>query len=330
MKTKINIIVISNNTYSKSSFETQLQDAGFYNIDFYESKDQLQDRSKYLFYPFILLDSMSELNFDIQQMLEFEEYENICNVIYKSNEGQELIDLDENFNIISNSIKSSFYNDGYVCAGAYLIQSEEALLDIGLFKNRWKALPMSFRDSYLPSAHYRPCLLLDRDGIINVDTKYLHNFEDVEIYKDIVPIIKYFNDRNLPVCVVTNQSGIARSMYSEKDVVILHKEMGKLLKEMGCEVDSWYYSPFHKEGEGKYNKESLLRKPHGAMALLAARDFPIRLSDSIMIGDKSSDHLNIFGIKTIHVQRGEDLCEAKGVVVESLSDALVHIKKILE
>lgn len=331
MRNKPDIIVITDKGQSDLSLELQLQEAGFLRIGFYSSREELVKEAQGLEYPLILLEGISIINFDIFQLDEAQSHNcNICAVKLSKNNGQKLIELDDDLNIVRNIARSEDHEDGYISGNAYLLQGYEALSDMDFSQFFWKGLPMSFREDYLTSSHYRRALLLDRDGIINVDTKYLYKIEDVEIYPDIVPIIKYFNERNLPVCVITNQSGVAREMYSEEDVVKLHKEMGKLLVEMGCEVNGWYYSPFHEKGKGKYKKVSLLRKPFAGMALQAAEDFPIRLSESIMIGDKSSDYLHLNGTKTIHIQRGEDLSDAKGLIVNSLKEALIHIVSTLE
>ena len=61
-------------------------------------------------------------------------------------------------------------------------------------------------------------LFLDRDGVINRDKGYTHRIEDFEWILDSKEAIKFLNEKNYHVFVVTNQSGITRNFYSETDV----------------------------------------------------------------------------------------------------------------
>ena len=90
--------------------------------------------------------------------------------------------------------------------------------------------------------------------------------------------------------VVSNQSGIARGMFTEDDLGQIHARMKELLAAEGAYLDQIYYCPYHPEGViEKYRKESDLRKPNPGMLLTAAEEMDIDLSQSWMIGNAYHD-----------------------------------------
>ena len=51
-------------------------------------------------------------------------------------------------------------------------------------------------------------LILDRDGVINIDKGYVHLIKDFDFFQDIFRIIRSANKMNYLVIIVTNQAGI--------------------------------------------------------------------------------------------------------------------------
>ncbi|MBF0362469.1 MAG: HAD family hydrolase [Oligoflexia bacterium] len=144
----------------------------------------------------------------------------------------------------------------------------------------------------------KACLFLDRDGVIIKDVGYIKSVEQIELYDDIIPIIKWAKskekgrerDQDYYVVVVSNQAGVAKGYCSEEDVLLINSKIDEMLKAKGAYIDKWYYCPFHPtEGVGQYKRESEWRKPKPGMFLQACKDFAIDLNKSIMIGDKKSD-----------------------------------------
>jgi len=136
----------------------------------------------------------------------------------------------------------------------------------------------------------RPALFLDRDGVINLDKGYVSQIDDFEWIPGAAEAISAFNARNWYVFVVTNQSGIARGYYTEKDMQILHKYMVSELTKKGAHIDKIYHCPYHAEGEiEQYRKDSIDRKPGPGMLLQAMADFPIKRESSFLVGDKDTD-----------------------------------------
>ena len=136
----------------------------------------------------------------------------------------------------------------------------------------------------------KPALFLDRDGVLNVDRGYVSRVEDFEWIDGAIECVKAFKARDWYVFVVTNQSGIARGLYTEADMQALHAHMTEELAKAGTAIDRFYYAPWHEEGEiARYRKKSIDRKPGPGMLLQAMAEFPVNREGSFLIGDKDTD-----------------------------------------
>lgn len=136
----------------------------------------------------------------------------------------------------------------------------------------------------------KPALFLDRDGVLNVDRGYVSRIEDFEWIDGARECVANFKRRGWFVFVVTNQSGIARGLYTEADMQALHDHMAEELAKAGTSIDRFYHAPWHEEGEvARYRKKSIDRKPGPGMLLQAMADFPVNREQSFLIGDKETD-----------------------------------------
>lgn len=136
----------------------------------------------------------------------------------------------------------------------------------------------------------KKALFLDRDGVINVDTGYLHKAEDLQWIPGAKEALKAAVDAGYVLIVVTNQSGIARGYYTEQDVRDLHEEMGKQLALVGAPVLEFYYCPHYEQGTiPEYAIPCQCRKPESGMLEKAIKDHHIDPYKSFMIGDRESD-----------------------------------------
>lgn len=125
----------------------------------------------------------------------------------------------------------------------------------------------------------------DRDGTINVDVNYLYKKEDMKFIDGMPQFIKKWNDWGYKVIVVTNQAGIARGLYTQEDMNLLHEFMNEELKKYGAHIDAFYFCPHHPDFTGVCK----CRKPGTGMIEQAIKDFDIDVNQSILFGDKSWD-----------------------------------------
>lgn len=136
----------------------------------------------------------------------------------------------------------------------------------------------------------RPALLLDRDGVINVDYAYVHTPEKTDFLEGIFELVAAANRGGFDVVVITNQAGIARGLYSESEFEAYMDWMKARFTEQGATIDAVYFCPHHPtDGIGRYRATCDCRKPEPGMILRAAVDRGVDLTRSIFIGDKSSD-----------------------------------------
>ena len=133
-------------------------------------------------------------------------------------------------------------------------------------------------------------LFLDRDGVINEDSGYVYKPEDFHFIDGIFELCHAALDLGYLLIVITNQAGIARGYFTEKDFLALNKWMLSEFDRRDINITAVYFCPFHEEhGTPEYKKDSFDRKPNPGMILKAKEEFDIDLKNSILIGDKDSD-----------------------------------------
>ena len=136
-------------------------------------------------------------------------------------------------------------------------------------------------------ANKNKALFLDRDGTINIEKNYVYKIEDFEFIDGIFELIKSYQEKGFLIFIITNQAGIARGYYTEKDYKALTDWMIKQFRKKGIKITKVYHCPHHPEITGSCN----CRKPNPGMILDAIKEFNIDPVNSVLIGDKKSDIL---------------------------------------
>ncbi|AZG36707.1 D-glycero-beta-D-manno-heptose 1,7-bisphosphate 7-phosphatase [Shewanella psychromarinicola] len=180
-------------------------------------------------------------------------------------------------------------------------------------------------------------VFLDRDGVINKDNGYVHIVDDFEYIDGVFEACLALKQMGYLLVVVTNQSGIARGMYSEDDFHDLTEWMDWNFADKGVELDGIYYCPHHPEkGLGEYKQDCDCRKPKPGMLVDAAQFLKIDLSQSVMVGDKADDirAARAAGIKTAILVRSGKVVDEAGVelasaVVDSIADVPSLLSQLL-
>lgn len=133
-------------------------------------------------------------------------------------------------------------------------------------------------------------VFLDRDGVINEETHYLSDPQQLRLIPSAARAIRLLNRRAIPIIVITNQAGVARGYYPESQVAVLHHALAARLAEEGAHIDRFYYCPHHPtEGRPPYRIDCDCRKPKPGLLLQAAADFGLDCAQCYLIGDKASD-----------------------------------------
>lgn len=138
--------------------------------------------------------------------------------------------------------------------------------------------------------YYSKAVFFDRDGVINYDFGYVYKIKDFKFKKKVFEAIKYLNNKNYLVIIVTNQSGIGRGYYNKKDLKILHSWMTKKIKRHGGRIDDIFFAPYYRFSKKKFSiREKMRRKPNTGMILEAKNKWLIDLKKSFMLGDSWVD-----------------------------------------
>jgi D-glycero-D-manno-heptose 1,7-bisphosphate phosphatase len=136
----------------------------------------------------------------------------------------------------------------------------------------------------------RPAVFLDRDGVINQETGYVHKVDEFHFINGVVEACREMSKAGYRLIVITNQAGIARGYYTVDDFHCLTKWMLDSFRQQGVEIDGVYFCPHHPvHGVGEYRRDCDCRKPAPGMILHAAQEHSLDLQRSILVGDKMTD-----------------------------------------
>jgi len=133
-------------------------------------------------------------------------------------------------------------------------------------------------------------VFLDRDGTVNEEVSYLPTMDKLKLITGSAKAMRLLRVAGFKLVIITNQSGIARGFFTERNVKRIHQKLKKMLKREGAIYDGIFYSPYSVNGSVRpFNRDSPLRKP-GIGMLEKGRDlFDIDLTKSYMVGDRESD-----------------------------------------
>jgi D-glycero-D-manno-heptose 1,7-bisphosphate phosphatase len=164
------------------------------------------------------------------------------------------------------------------------------------------------------------CVFLDRDGVLNVDNvNYVWTREAFKLLPGVPEALKILKDRGYYLVIITNQSGIAKGVYKDEDVLDCHQY---LQEQTGNLIDELYYSPYHAT-----KTESLVTKPGTLSFEKAIAKFNLDYTKCWMVGDMDRDLIPAkkMGIKTILIPHRIPDSEFADFKVDSLLEACNYI-----
>jgi len=150
-------------------------------------------------------------------------------------------------------------------------------------------------------------IFLDRDGVLNLDCGYTHKTSDLILLPDVVPALKLLSAHDYRFCIITNQAGIARSIFTLEDANSFNFQLCSLLYSFGVTIDAVYLCPHHPDFTGACD----CRKPANGLINEAKSTLLVDIPSSWLVGDKLSDIIagHQSCIKSILVETGEGLTQ---------------------
>ena len=128
-------------------------------------------------------------------------------------------------------------------------------------------------------------VFIDRDGTLTEERFYMSDPDQVVLLPGAATALSDLREAGFKLVIVTNQSGIARGLYSEDEYHAVAKRLDDLLVEAGSPVDVTMYCPHHPD----FGPACECRKPATGMYRQAAAELGIDLADSYYVGDKVAD-----------------------------------------
>lgn len=177
----------------------------------------------------------------------------------------------------------------------------------------------------------RPAVFLDRDGTLTEPRHYPSRPEHLVLARGIGPPLRGLHQRGVALVVVTNQSGLARGLFSAEDLESMHAHLRSQLTAQGVTLDAILHCPHHVDGVVPHLAVACTcRKPEPGLLLKAARDLELDLSSSWMVGDFASDVEagRRAGCRTAWIAPGDaaDMATPASIRASSTAEALCAIR----
>lgn len=138
--------------------------------------------------------------------------------------------------------------------------------------------------AHLPLRSNRVTVFLDRDGVINEDSReYVKTWAEFRFIGKSPEAVARLTEAGFRIIVITNQSGIGRGIIRPRDLAKMHERMREALRERGGEITDIFFCP-HRPDEG-----CSCRKPRTDMIRMACDKYGIDPADAWMVGDSAKD-----------------------------------------
>jgi D-glycero-D-manno-heptose 1,7-bisphosphate phosphatase len=166
----------------------------------------------------------------------------------------------------------------------------------------------------IPPNESAPAVFLDRDGTLMREVNYCSDPEKVKLFPGVPEALLKLGERGFLLIVITNQAGIGRGYFGEKEYRAVESELSRQV--FPALLDASYFCPDHPD------RPTHDRKPAPGMVFAAQRDFNIDLARSFFVGDKAIDIEcgRNAGVRTILVRTGYGAKEESLACAEWVAD----------
>lgn len=130
----------------------------------------------------------------------------------------------------------------------------------------------------------RRYVLLDRDGVLNVDRPgSVCSFGEIEMIPGVAEAVAEIDRKGYRILVITNQACISRGDLSVEELDRIHAWIGQRIEDAGGHIHGWYVC-MHGDADN-----CGCRKPAPGLILRAQQEHGFRCPDTWMIGDAARD-----------------------------------------
>ena len=179
----------------------------------------------------------------------------------------------------------------------------------------------------------RPAVFLDRDGTIIIDRHYLGDPAGVELLPGAAGAVARLNAANIPVVLVTSQSGIGRGYFTMQDYERVSARLDEVLAAEGAHLDASYVCPHAPNADAP----CACRKPGVLLYERAIREHGLDGKRSFFIGDMWRDvaPARAFGARGILIPTHEtpaadrEIALLEAEVARSLPEAVDRVLAVL-
>ncbi len=170
-------------------------------------------------------------------------------------------------------------------------------------------------------------LFTDRDGVLNQDSDdYISSINEIVMIPDAAEALRPFSQKQIPIFIISNQSGIGRGYYSETEAKLMFDKVIRNLEAQGVHISDYYYCPHIPEDNCP------CRKPNPALFEKAALEHGFDLSQTAFIGDNLSDYeaakclgIPFFLVNTGKGEKTAQLLEEENIQLKT--ESLTEISK---
>jgi histidinol-phosphate phosphatase family protein len=135
----------------------------------------------------------------------------------------------------------------------------------------------------------RAAVFLDKDGTLIEDLPYNVDPLRIRLAPGARAGVRLIGRAGLPIVIVTNQSGVARGYFSERDLARVAAHLSAELASLGATLDGFYFCPHLPDGVNEFAIECECRKPLPGLIARAARELQIEPGSSWFVGDTWMD-----------------------------------------
>lgn len=136
----------------------------------------------------------------------------------------------------------------------------------------------------------RRFVVFDRDQTLIHDSGYTFRPEDLRWMPHAIDLLRALYDTGVAVFIATNQSGVARGLFSIQQMVVFHHALVAEAAAQGGSIDAIAVCPHHEQGSvSPFSGHCDCRKPRPGLLRALQDRYELSWCSGVVIGDKDSD-----------------------------------------